>query len=170
MLVSRSFAAVIMELPAELREAVLVFYLVLRALDSVGMSQIEHSTSLRLFLTPSSRYKKEDDMAVDLNEKCCFVARFHKRPSLPEYSLKGYGEKAHERDLLENYTNVCRVYARLKPQYRAVIKDICARMGNWHGRVCAARRADARRLRALLVSLHGNRFCRCIPIITPSVV
>jgi farnesyl-diphosphate farnesyltransferase len=40
-LVSRSFAAVIMELPAELREAVLVFYLVLRALDSVGMSQID---------------------------------------------------------------------------------------------------------------------------------
>lgn len=35
-LVSRSFAAVIMELPTELREAVLVFYLVLRALDSVG--------------------------------------------------------------------------------------------------------------------------------------
>ena len=38
-LVSRSFAAVIMELPDELREAVCIFYLVLRALDTVGMSE-----------------------------------------------------------------------------------------------------------------------------------
>jgi farnesyl-diphosphate farnesyltransferase len=68
-------------------------------------------------------------MAVDLNEKCALLHVFHEKTELPEYSLKGYGEKAHERDLFENYTNVCRVYAKLKPQYRAVIKDICARMG-----------------------------------------
>jgi len=104
--VSRSFAAVIMELPAELREAVLVFYLVLRALDSV-----------------------EDDMAVDLKEKCALLHVFHEKTELASYSLSGYGEKEHERDLLVNYTNVCKVYASLKPGYRAVIKDICARMG-----------------------------------------
>jgi farnesyl-diphosphate farnesyltransferase len=104
--VSRSFAAVIMELPSELREAVMVFYLVLRALDSV-----------------------EDDMAVDLKEKCALLLVFHEKTELPSYSLSGYGEKEHERDLLVNYTNVCTVYASLKPAYRAVIKDICARMG-----------------------------------------
>jgi hypothetical protein len=35
---SRSFAAVILELNEELREAIALFYLVLRALDTIGMS------------------------------------------------------------------------------------------------------------------------------------
>jgi farnesyl-diphosphate farnesyltransferase len=69
-------------------------------------------------------------MSVDVLEKCSLLHTFHTKTELPEYSLKGYGEKAHERDLLENYTNVCRMYARLKPEYRAIIKDICSRMGN----------------------------------------
>ena len=64
--VSRSFAAVIMELPDELREAVLVFYLVLRALDSV-----------------------EDDMAADLQEKCALLRVFHEKTELSSYSLEG---------------------------------------------------------------------------------
>lgn len=68
-------------------------------------------------------------MAVDLQEKCALLLVFHEKASLPEYSLSGYGEKDHERDLLVNYTNVCRVHQTLKPEYRAVIKDICARMG-----------------------------------------
>ena len=105
--VSRSFAAVIMELPEELREAVLVFYLVLRGLDSI-----------------------EDDMTVPVARKCELLRAFHERNEDDQYSLDGVGDKESERDLLRNYTHVCRVYQSLRAPYRAVIKDICRRMGD----------------------------------------
>ena len=103
---SRSFAAVIMELPEELREAVLVFYLVLRGLDSV-----------------------EDDMTVPIERKRKLLVDFHENTDAGDYSLDGIGEKETERDLLRQYSQVCRVYATLRAPYRAIIKDICRRMG-----------------------------------------
>lgn len=49
-----SFAIVIQQLPAELRDPVCIFYLVLRALDTV-----------------------EDDMAIDPSEKLPILHNFH---------------------------------------------------------------------------------------------
>merc|ERR1712000_589468 len=104
--VSRSFAAVIMELPEELREAVMIFYLVLRALDSI-----------------------EDDMEIDPELKVKMLNEFYDKTEKPKWSLKGYGEKQTERDLLEHYFHVSEIFMTLKPAYRDVIKDICKRMG-----------------------------------------
>lgn len=56
--VSRSFAIVIQQLPEELRDAVCVFYLVLRALDTV-----------------------EDDMAFPQERKLPLLVAFHERIS-----------------------------------------------------------------------------------------
>jgi farnesyl-diphosphate farnesyltransferase len=58
--VSRSFAVVIQQLPEELRDAVCVFYLVLRALDTV-----------------------EDDMAVQVKRKVPLLQTFHEKISDP---------------------------------------------------------------------------------------
>ena len=103
--VSRSFAAVVMQLNDEVRDAVCVFYLVLRALDTI-----------------------EDDMAVPVEKKTEMVLAFHEKLNLPEYSLEGVGE-GHEQLLLVHYTNVLKMYRDLRPEFQAVIKDICKRMG-----------------------------------------
>lgn len=62
--VSRSFAVVIQQLPTELRDAICVFYLVLRALDTV-----------------------EDDMSLPNNVKLpllrCFYEKSHDRLVFP---------------------------------------------------------------------------------------
>ena len=104
--VSRSFAAVIMELPEDLKEAVLVFYLVLRALDSV-----------------------EDDMSVPLEKKIPQLRAFFSRLDQPGYRLSGVGEKDTERELLEHFDRVIEFYGKLDKKYRTVIQDICRRMG-----------------------------------------
>ena len=104
--VSRSFAAVIMELPEDLKEAVLIFYLVLRALDSI-----------------------EDDMSVPLEKKIPHLRSFYVRLDEPGYTLKGIGEKDTEKDLLEHYDRVIEFYGKLDKNYQAVIQDICRRMG-----------------------------------------
>jgi farnesyl-diphosphate farnesyltransferase len=54
--VSRSFAIVIQQLPKELRDAICIFYLVLRALDTV-----------------------EDDMAIAKKEKVPLLKAFHEK-------------------------------------------------------------------------------------------
>ena len=64
-----------------------------------------------------------------MDEKCALLKEFHEKTNIVGYSLTGYGEKEVERDLLKNYHHVGKVYRSLKPKYRTVIKDICARMG-----------------------------------------
>jgi farnesyl-diphosphate farnesyltransferase len=103
--VSRSFAIVIQQLDEELRDAVCVFYLVLRALDTV-----------------------EDDMAIPVEEKLPSLYAFHEYIYDPRYSAE-CGEK-HYKDLMLNYPKVTAVFLRLKKPYRDVIADITKRMGH----------------------------------------
>ena len=107
--VSRSFAMVIQQLPEHLRQSVCVFYLVLRGLDTV-----------------------EDDMEffkADNAEKLRRLRAFHENLLLPgEWSMRGVGE-GDERYLLENFWHVNRVFQALHATDRAVIADICRRMG-----------------------------------------
>jgi farnesyl-diphosphate farnesyltransferase len=106
--VSRSFAAVIRALPDHLREQVCVFYLVLRGLDTV-----------------------EDDMeafAGDAPAKAALLRGFAARLAAPDFALRGIGA-GDERALLENFGAVTRSLARLPPAARAVVADVCARMG-----------------------------------------
>jgi farnesyl-diphosphate farnesyltransferase len=102
--VSRSFAMVIIQLHPQLRDAVAIFYLVLRALDTV-----------------------EDDMAVPVEEKKKIMTTFHERLYESDWSIGGIGE-GRERELLEKFPCVSREFQKLKPEYRDVISDITVRM------------------------------------------
>jgi farnesyl-diphosphate farnesyltransferase len=103
---SRSFSAPILALDAELQGPVCVFYIVLRGLDSI-----------------------EDDMVPPVGDKVKHLQEFYQRLEQPGWNLKGYGEKPHEIDLLENFDKVIDMYSRLKPAYRKVISDITKEMG-----------------------------------------
>ncbi|KAL3150785.1 hypothetical protein ABBQ32_000552 [Trebouxia sp. C0010 RCD-2024] len=103
--VSRSFAIVIQQLPAELRDPVCIFYLVLRALDTV-----------------------EDDMAIDPSEKLPILHDFYQKIYDRQFKYQcGYG--AYIR-LMNQYPRVTDVFLRLNPKYQQVIADITRRMGD----------------------------------------
>jgi len=107
--VSRSFSAVILELSQELRDPICIFYLVLRALDTV-----------------------EDDMSIPLEKKIKLLKEFANHLEEPGWnSREGYGaSNVHEMKLLENFDQVIEVYSKLKPCYQVVIKDITIRMAD----------------------------------------
>eukprot|EP00475_Leptophrys_vorax_P004284 TRINITY_DN12553_c0_g1_i1.p1 TRINITY_DN12553_c0_g1~~TRINITY_DN12553_c0_g1_i1.p1 ORF type:complete len:421 (-),score=119.36 TRINITY_DN12553_c0_g1_i1:129-1391(-) len=104
--VSRSFAFVIQILPERVRDAICVFYLVLRALDTI-----------------------EDDMEVDPVLKEDLLTHFHEKLSLKSYSVSGIG-KGDERTLLENFSRTLEFYHTLDEQCKEVIRDITEQMGN----------------------------------------
>jgi farnesyl-diphosphate farnesyltransferase len=107
--VSRSFAAVIRQLPAVMLVDILIFYLVLRALDTV-----------------------EDDMTnFESNAvKVQHLLNFHKNALQdPDWKMMGIGE-GDERRLLEGFPKCHRVFAALSSQSRRVIVDITQRMAS----------------------------------------
>jgi len=104
--VSRSFAAVIAELPEELRRPIANFYLVLRGLDTV-----------------------EDDMSIPLEKKMPELRNFYKHLYEKGWNVSGYGDNKDERDLLERFHYIVDVFLALKPEYQTVIADITRRMG-----------------------------------------
>eukprot|EP00168_Porphyra_purpurea_P011613 TRINITY_DN2952_c0_g1_i1.p1 TRINITY_DN2952_c0_g1~~TRINITY_DN2952_c0_g1_i1.p1 ORF type:complete len:452 (-),score=124.42 TRINITY_DN2952_c0_g1_i1:179-1357(-) len=105
--VSRSFALVIMELEAELRDPVAIFYLVLRALDTV-----------------------EDDTAVEGAVRRALCIDFHNKlaPGAGGWTTDGFGKGA-EKELLERFDTVHSCFSDLKPAYQRVIADITREMG-----------------------------------------
>jgi len=117
--VSRSFAAVILQLPGEMTMSILVFYLTLRALDTI-----------------------EDDMLAfkDVKEKVRYLEEFHKTGLVDEGWRMGVPDvgEGDERDLLYNFARVARVYKTLNADARGVIADICERMGRGMGEFAAA--------------------------------
>ena len=105
--VSRSFAAVIRQLPEESLLDVAFFYLVLRALDTV-----------------------EDDMtAFESHEKKVKELLQFSGNALqnPEWSMDGVGQ-GDERRLLQEFPKAHRVYAGLNPRSQEIIADITQRM------------------------------------------
>ena len=103
--VSRSFAAVIQQLPTDLEDAICVFYLVLRGLDSV-----------------------EDDMNLSLSEKQEKLVFFHLRLGT-DTDYSGIGDTDDYRSLMAHFHKVSAFYSECPPEYQAVIKEICQRMG-----------------------------------------
>ncbi|KAI8477155.1 MAG: farnesyl-diphosphate farnesyltransferase [Monoraphidium minutum] len=102
--VSRSFAVVIQQLPNPLRDAICVFYLVLRGLDTV-----------------------EDDMAIAPEAKIPDLLKFHEYIYRPGFSMQcGYG---HYVRLMREFGTVVDVFLSLEPGFQAVIADITRRMG-----------------------------------------
>lgn len=106
-LTSRSFAAVIMELHPELRNAVMIFYLVLRALDTV-----------------------EDDMTIDPKIKIPVLREFDQKLDLDFWLFEGNSPTEKDRPVLLEFPCILAEYHKLKPEYRKVIKEITNKMGN----------------------------------------
>eukprot|EP00906_Rhabdomonas_costata_P010043 RCo014117 len=104
--VSRSFAAVIMALGEELRDATCIFYLVLRGLDTI-----------------------EDDMSVSLDRKTSELISFHEKLYQRGWSISGIGDNADERDLLEHFDLVVTAFLELDPKLQEPIVDIAKKMG-----------------------------------------
>lgn len=104
--VSRSFAVVIRELPQGLDDAVCLFYLILRALDSI-----------------------EDDMSLQNDIKIDLLRHFYLKNYEAGWSITGVGDKEEYRELLANYHLVIEAFASLDPKYQSIISDICAKMG-----------------------------------------
>jgi farnesyl-diphosphate farnesyltransferase len=104
--VSRSFAAVIRQLPSELRDPVCVFYLVLRGLDSI-----------------------EDDMNIPPEVKHDLLLRFHEKSYDPNWSVSGMGDTPDYQVLLRNYYKVSRSFLQLDKPYQKVITEVCREMG-----------------------------------------
>ncbi|CAL9736026.1 squalene synthase Erg9p [Monosporozyma servazzii] len=106
-LTSRSFAVVIMELHPELRNAIMLFYLILRALDTV-----------------------EDDMTIEEQVKLPLLRDFHKKLLLKDWSFDGNGPDEKDRDVLVRFPSILHEYHKLKPEYQSVISEITMKMGN----------------------------------------
>ena len=108
--VSRSFAAVIRQLPRDMAIDILIFYIVLRALDTI-----------------------EDDMEFfksDLKVKCTHLRAFgSKYLGNEKWSMQGVGE-GDERALLEGFQSVSLVFNTLPKGSQKVIKDITDQMGD----------------------------------------
>lgn len=103
--VSRSFAIVIQQLPEELKDAICIFYLVLRGLDTI-----------------------EDDMQIPLEEKHALLAQFHEMIEDPNLNIPAYGDTQDYQDLMANFHRVNRVYLSLSEEFKTTIKNITAEM------------------------------------------
>ncbi|VVT44494.1 uncharacterized protein SAPINGB_P000435 [Magnusiomyces paraingens] len=105
-LTSRSFAAVIQQLHPELRDAIALFYIILRALDTV-----------------------EDDMTLSLDTKIPLLRKFDTYLTTPGWTFNDSGPDEKDRVVLVEFDVVIAEYSNLKPEYREVIADITRRMG-----------------------------------------
>lgn len=107
--VSRSFAAVIRQLPSTMLVDIMIFYLVLRALDTVEDDTTAfESHDIKIGHLKSFREKALGD---------------------PEWSMDGVGE-ADEKRLLQQFPKCHRVYAALNPKSQEIIGDITQRMAD----------------------------------------
>ncbi len=104
--VSRSFSAVIQQLPDGLKDTIGIFYLVLRALDTI-----------------------EDDMNFPLEKKLPLLVDFYKISNNQNFSLSGVGDNKDYEVLLENYPKVYRTFTLLSKDDQEIITDISRRMG-----------------------------------------
>ncbi|ORX95756.1 farnesyl-diphosphate farnesyltransferase [Basidiobolus meristosporus CBS 931.73] len=113
---SRSFASVIKELDDELRDAVCIFYLVLRGLDTI-----------------------EDDMSIPNSKKLPLLRSFHEIIYLRGWNFTENDSEEKDRLLLVQFDTVIEEFLTLKEEYQDVIKDITQRMGNGMADFCDKR-------------------------------
>ncbi|KAF9497899.1 farnesyl-diphosphate farnesyltransferase [Pleurotus eryngii] len=102
---SRSFSAVVKELEGDLARIVCLFYLVLRALDTI-----------------------EDDMTIPDEVKQPILRSFHAKTVTTGWKFDGNGPDEKDRQLLVEYDTVIEEVNRLPTEYRAVILSITEKM------------------------------------------
>ncbi|KMP06508.1 squalene synthetase [Coccidioides immitis RMSCC 3703] len=112
-LTSRSFSAVIMELHPELLLPVCLFYLILRGLDTI-----------------------EDDTSIPLKVKEPLLRNFKDFLEVDGWTFDGNRPEEKDRELLVQFHNVITEFKKIKPAYKAIIKDITDRMGNGMADYC----------------------------------
>ncbi|KAF7114052.1 hypothetical protein CNMCM5793_007032 [Aspergillus hiratsukae] len=110
---SRSFSAVIKELHPELLLPVCIFYLVLRGLDTV-----------------------EDDTSIPLETKEPILRGFKDVLEQDGWTFTGNRPEEKDRELLVQFHNVVAEFKKMKPAYKAIIKDITDKMGNGMADYC----------------------------------
>ncbi|XP_003386611.1 PREDICTED: squalene synthase-like [Amphimedon queenslandica] len=101
---SRSFAAVIQALDGDLRPAVCIFYLVLRALDTI-----------------------EDDMTIPPDTKIVLLKAFHTYLYDPKWNFTQSQEK--DKAVLEEFPKISGEFRKLRSRYQEVISEIAQKMG-----------------------------------------
>ncbi|GLJ50476.1 hypothetical protein SUGI_1075570 [Cryptomeria japonica] len=102
--VSRSFAFVIQQLGVELRNAVCIFYLVLRGLDTV-----------------------EDDMSIPVDTKLPILTNFHQHIYDPSWHFScGVNDY---KELMDQFHHVSAAFLALGKRYQEAIEEITRRMG-----------------------------------------
>ncbi|KAL2810167.1 isoprenoid synthase domain-containing protein [Aspergillus granulosus] len=106
-LTSRSFTMVIKELHPELLLPVCVFYLVLRGLDTI-----------------------EDDPSIPLPTKEPLLRKFEDYIEQDGWTYSGIHPQEKDRELLVQFDAVVAEFMRMKPAYRAVVREITRKMGN----------------------------------------
>ncbi|RDL38816.1 Uncharacterized protein BP5553_03156 [Venustampulla echinocandica] len=106
-LTSRSFSSVIQELNPELLVPVALFYLILRGLDTI-----------------------EDDMTLSLEKKEPLLRNFQDIIEQEGWTFDENGPGEKDRELLVHFDCVVAEFIQVKPEYRAIIKDITQQMGN----------------------------------------
>jgi farnesyl-diphosphate farnesyltransferase len=112
-LTSRSFAAVIKELTPELLLPVCLFYLVLRALDTI-----------------------EDDMTLDIKEKEPLLRNFKQLMETDGWNFTKSGPNEKDRELLVHFDEVSPELRKVKKPYYDIIADIAVKMGNGMADYC----------------------------------
>ncbi|GAV01581.1 hypothetical protein RvY_12270 [Ramazzottius varieornatus] len=102
---SRSFCAVIMALDEDLRYGVCIYYLVLRALDTV-----------------------EDDMTIALDTKCALLETFYQKLNVVGWNFNNSKEK--DRMVLDNFQIISSEFRKLSPAFQQIISGSCRDMGS----------------------------------------
>ncbi|KAI8055800.1 farnesyl-diphosphate farnesyltransferase 1 [Syncephalis plumigaleata] len=113
---SRSFSAVIKELDEELMDPVCLFYVILRALDTV-----------------------EDDMSLPVDRKIFVLQHFHEYIFEKGWNFTESGPNEKDRDVLAEFHVVIEFFLQIKPRYQRVIADITRRMGHGMAEFCTRR-------------------------------
>ena len=106
-LTSRSFSAVIQELNPELLVPVALFYLCLRALDTI-----------------------EDDTSIPLKTKEPLLKNFHNILEKDGWTFDGNGPNEKDREVCVHFDVVITEFKLIKPAYKAIIKETTKQMGN----------------------------------------
>ncbi|CAA7047528.1 unnamed protein product [Microthlaspi erraticum] len=102
--VSKTFSLVIQQLGTELRNTVCVFYLILRALDTV-----------------------EDDLSIPMETKVPVLIAFHRHIYDPDWHFSCGTKEC--KVLMDEFHHVSAAFLQLEKSYQEAIKDIAKRVG-----------------------------------------
>ncbi|KZP01399.1 squalene synthase [Calocera viscosa TUFC12733] len=112
-LTSRSFAVVIKNIQGDLARIICLFYLALRALDTI-----------------------EDDMTIPVEVKQPLLREFYKHLDEPGWNFTGNGPDEHDREVCVHFDVVIEEFAKLPQPIFDIIRDITRKTGKGMADFC----------------------------------